>query len=180
MDPNNPPPFDELPPDVQQAVVAHYLQNQRQEMEGEDKGHKILDILNGLDGDQLATLRWMFHHMSQNPFMSAFYEGIVCVLGGTKRNVCLACNVNHDVSAFAPETPAEPPATPPANTTPLAAPVEDAVLKAYNLRLAPDASNPNRVQCLGCDAFYVSLDDRMLRNPGADGCDGCKQKAKWG
>lgn len=34
--------------------------------------------------------------------------------------------------------------------------------------------------CKNCQAIYSSLDDRMLRPPGAAGCPGCQQKAKWG
>lgn len=34
--------------------------------------------------------------------------------------------------------------------------------------------------CLGCTQRYSTIQDRMIREPGVEGCGGCKQKAKWG
>lgn len=34
--------------------------------------------------------------------------------------------------------------------------------------------------CKGCGRRYVSIEDRMLREPGVKGCGGCQDKAKWG
>jgi hypothetical protein len=34
--------------------------------------------------------------------------------------------------------------------------------------------------CLGCGKNYQSIQDRMLRQPGIEGCDGCINKQKWG
>lgn len=34
--------------------------------------------------------------------------------------------------------------------------------------------------CLNCGMQYPSIEDRMLKPPGVEGCSGCQQKAKWG
>jgi len=34
--------------------------------------------------------------------------------------------------------------------------------------------------CINCKRPYPSIEDRMLREPGVEGCGGCQQKAKWG
>lgn len=34
--------------------------------------------------------------------------------------------------------------------------------------------------CKGCGLRYQSIEDRMRREAGAEGCNGCIQKAKWG
>lgn len=36
------------------------------------------------------------------------------------------------------------------------------------------------LQCTGCGAQYFSIQDRMLKPAGPEGCDGCIQKEKWG
>lgn len=35
-------------------------------------------------------------------------------------------------------------------------------------------------QCNNCGKRYPSLQDRMMKPPGIEGCDGCIQKVKWG
>lgn len=37
-----------------------------------------------------------------------------------------------------------------------------------------------KVKCANCGDEYVSLEDRMKRDPGVKGCASCQQKAKWG
>lgn len=36
------------------------------------------------------------------------------------------------------------------------------------------------LQCSNCKLPYVSMDDRMLRRPGMDGCHGCQEKSRHG
>lgn len=37
-----------------------------------------------------------------------------------------------------------------------------------------------KVLCKGCGMEYVSLEDRMLKAPGIEGCTGCSHKGAWG
>lgn len=60
---------------------------------------------------------------------------------------------------------------------------EAANKRAENMKLyalIPDPNGGDYFICEGCGKFYVSLEDRMLRDPGVKGCDGCQEKAKWG
>jgi hypothetical protein len=54
-------------------------------------------------------------------------------------------------------------------------PEYQAALKEYNME-----HRDGRLFCAGCGLEYTSMNDRMLRQPGPDGCHGCKQKAAWG
>jgi hypothetical protein len=42
----------------------------------------------------------------------------------------------------------------------------------------PAAASPFR--CIDCKIGVASLEDRMLRKPGIEGCSGCQQKSAWG
>lgn len=53
---------------------------------------------------------------------------------------------------------------------------DEPAMKEYNLIRREDGS----LVCRGCGMGYVSLDDRMLRRPGVDGCSGCQQKSAFG
>lgn len=55
-------------------------------------------------------------------------------------------------------------------------PAFQASLIEYNLKVTDDG----KLICAGCGMPYVSLDDRMQRAPGPEGCHGCKHKAAWG
>lgn len=51
-------------------------------------------------------------------------------------------------------------------------------MEKYNIE--PDPDNEGYFRCKGCHMFVFSLEDRMLREPGTGGCDGCKHKQAWG
>ncbi len=52
------------------------------------------------------------------------------------------------------------------------------IMDNYGVQLIPQ-SFP-KVACGRCGKEYVTLQDRILRKPGIDGCDGCQQKEAWG
>ncbi len=52
-----------------------------------------------------------------------------------------------------------------------------AVFTEYRVNLIP--GDWPKVVC-ECGQLYISMKDRMLRSPDITGCDGCKEKAKWG
>lgn len=47
----------------------------------------------------------------------------------------------------------------------------------YNLEPHPDNEY---FRCTNCLLQYISLEDRMLRPPGIEGCPGCLEKSAWG
>ena len=52
------------------------------------------------------------------------------------------------------------------------------LMDQYNVVPNPEADG--YFMCGGCGLFIHSLEDRMLREPGIKGCEGCQQKAKFG
>lgn len=52
----------------------------------------------------------------------------------------------------------------------------EAAMKEYGVVSKSDGS----LACANCDYFVHSLDDRMLRAPGPDGCPGCQHKSAHG
>lgn len=48
----------------------------------------------------------------------------------------------------------------------------------YGKSHAPEGASPFR--CTGCGVGIASLQDRMLRHAGIEGCSGCQQKSAWG
>lgn len=58
----------------------------------------------------------------------------------------------------------------------------DAVMNEYNIMytgIDTDGTGP-KIVCKGCGVSVHSIEDRMLRDPGPEGCEGCKNKARWG
>lgn len=41
-------------------------------------------------------------------------------------------------------------------------------------------NDPGNMRCTGCGVFVHGLSDRMLREPGVEGCGTCQKKAKFG
>lgn len=61
-------------------------------------------------------------------------------------------------------------------------PVENILKNAeeWGVRFVDPESLRGEVECINCGTRNVSLEDRMLRDPKADGCLGCQQKSMWG
>lgn len=61
----------------------------------------------------------------------------------------------------------------------------DQLCETYNIKFEsqdPGDGDPYqyRFSCKTCDLDYVSLDDRMIEQPGEAGCQGCVHNARWG
>ena len=57
-----------------------------------------------------------------------------------------------------------------------------ALMVQYNLDDVRDEDTQKLLGfiCKGCGLRYISIEDRMLRPPGVEGCGGCQQKSAWG
>jgi hypothetical protein len=86
-----------------------------------------------------------------------------------KHNRC-ACGEDHDGEVIAKET-AKLEAEKKVDVE-----NDEPAMKEYGLERTPDGM----LRCKNCKMGYVSLDDRMLRRPGIDGCSGCQIKSAHG
>ena len=181
--------FGELPEEIQDKLKQEM---DRHQMATDAMQHDVSRFFRELSVDHLKTLRFLMHACSCSAQAAAFYEGVAATHLTLIHNVC-ACGEDHDADAHALLEPSE--------DTKLVALIEHPDLaddvkevagqmrEQVNAALASDPNtgpynlkldeNDNYV-CANCGKPYPSLDDRMLRPPGPDGCPGCVDKAKWG
>jgi len=193
----------ELPPEMRaqmEEAEAHRRMHMR------DNTHALRDLLAALDKDQLTTLH-MLVHACDNEQTSAYWRGQIAMMLDLKHEVC-PCGTDHDQElgdlmghTHAPDMPEQKGGRPiedvqlpeepvsHAQTEPPFEPVNqaehDETLELYNIELNPDypekaSEGAAEYRCKGCGVAVVSVEDRMLRKPGVDGCSGCQQKSAWG
>lgn len=145
--------------------------------------HDVHGFLRELSKDQLLTLRALINGMSSDPAASAFFMGIITSLLDTTFGVC-PCGRNHDEELAAVAGPgdemrvvgSEETEALVAEESPLPVIQEQAKMDEYGL----DYDEDGKLFCKNCGTKYVSIEDRMLKPPGTEGCSGCIQKSKWG
>lgn len=54
------------------------------------------------------------------------------------------------------------------------------VMQEYGLSASIGERGGVQYNCNNCGQLYQSLEDRKLKKPGKEGCEGCIQKEKWG
>lgn len=135
-----------------------------------------------LSKDQLGTFSEMLHIIIANEGYAHFLVGCSTTIMRLKHDSC-ACGKDHNAanSQILDQTRAEMniPTQADRSTTPpvtVALAVDEGLMKEY--MLAPN--DHGTLSCTGCGMDYQSLDDRMLRNPGMDGCSGCQYKSGHG
>lgn len=172
---------------------------QRQQMATEDFQHRVAALFDGFTEEQLVTHKHMMHHLvmltnAHGDTLAAYYEGIATGLLHVKYGVCLGCDQNHEKlmeeAGFGGQQPvdieeSEVAADPEMCTTGGDWPVSELQQKQmdeYNLDDLRDEETNRLIgfTCKNCGMRYLSISDRMLREPGVEGCGGCQQKAKWG
>lgn len=168
--------------------------------------HDIGRLFDELSEDQLRAVTYILDGISSSSDptkISGYLSGRATQAMQHRFKICAACNRNHEEELLNPPPP-EPvpddkPETPPhvearrkleANEvmfTPIgsqAAIIGDelALMHQYQLDDARDAATGKLLYfvCTGCEMQYQSIQDRMLKEPGVEGCSGCVQKAKWG
>ena len=151
-------PFGALPPEIQEAIKT---QMDHQRMHAQVDAHNIKSLLDSLDAEQLSTLDSLLHEVAGGAI--DFYCGKISMILQLKFDKC-PCNESHDADVeFAADLPEEP------------RPLTEDLMRRYGLTSDGDA-----LFCANCNMEYASLDDRMLRPEGPEGCTGCVQKSKWG
>lgn len=154
--------------DRQQAatVAGHHALNAWLLEQSNDSLKMIDTLLLGTDAPRQIMLRGVI-------------SGIL-----VSRGFCQICDNDHDPSAEFEEM-REPANEDPQQETEPQSPYPTMSEKEYKencekWNVTPDEFNPPQIICLGCGMTYVSLEDRMRRAPGMDGCHGCQHKSAHG
>lgn len=96
-----------IPENVHAALQAAA---ERHSMMAEDYRHRIMDLFNTLDEEQLVSLKWMLHNITmESPSqLSAMYEGQITVIMEKKFGLCAGCGINHEKEAKALAAQSDP------------------------------------------------------------------------
>lgn len=203
--PQDDPNWSQYPPEVQHALME---QHARIQIQADEFRHSILRFIHEATYDHLSTVRNMMHNItwSARPdIFSAHYEGQIAMELEKRFNICPACNVDHDKEVGNPHDPSpqgsDSPETPDqpieelkntglvyVNTYRDLTEADLLHMEQYGIDdVRADGSDPAYPEgkllgfiCINCKMQYVSIEDRMQESSGAEGCSGCRQKAKWG
>jgi len=120
---------------------------------------------------ELKMLRIMLRNIIESEDAAHFFMGLVSTRLH-QAGLCMACGENHDEELARMAAPGP----------------EDQVYEfgdekwttlAIEYGVEPTGV-AEQVRCSNCGQQYVSLEDRMLRKAGKEGCNGCIEKEKWG
>lgn len=180
---------------------------QRHAMISEDARTRTQHMVEELEPEQLAVMRNMMERCVQDTHYAAYMEGIFSTLLRIKHgDRCQGCGGDHldhaEALGIKSDVVREPSADERMGTVPTQKPqaaytqptfeetaeetldaLEGRIMEQlleYNVQPVNPANITGAVVCNGCETVYVSLADRMLREPGVEGCGGCQNKAKFG
>lgn len=180
----------ELQAHLQEVAAQRHLAAQ-------DHIHQRNDFFEKLPKDQLDLVDTMLLQAVNDNTFGHYLRGIIAEIQRRKGFVC-TCGHDHDAEAAAAfGAPADPDKsnTPGVDTTTpdgvgsdtepgaLSGAARDAAMREYGLEQVNPADQPDHptgLRCINCHQVYVSLEDRMLREPGMDGCGGCQVKSAHG
>lgn len=168
-----------MPEELQEKVKMMF---DRQKMAGQVTRQSISRFFQELSEDQLNTFKLILNMCSSSEGAAPFYEGLAAGVLAHKFNRWPGWN-DEGASMVAFEFDPNG-STLEATEVPIVEgdkPTEWYTQKCneYNVT-ASDSTGDDKVTCKGCGTEYVSLDDRMLRPPGIEGCSVCVQRQKWG
>lgn len=165
-----------------------------QHMHHQDSIHAVKQFLDELNENQLEVLDLILTQSIQTEGMAGQHvRGQIRQILQIKYDIC-ACGESHNPDEILRED--RGPTIPNQDTTHKGKPIQDVelsddltdesltqeeyleVCEKFNVR--PKANGTPKVICNGCETEYVSLEDRMRRKPGIDGCSACQQKSAWG
>lgn len=162
--------------------------------------HMLEEAWQALNYEQLyAVAKWMAltadsGNASRN---LAYHAGSLFRLAADKSTKCMVCDKNHDEEVKSllntpgdgstlvadGETEPHPPTDEPVGSdlsyedTQRMIAEHEANVTLYRLTQNFDRGGFN---CTGCGMYYLSLEDRMLKPPGIEGCSGCQWKSGHG
>lgn len=136
---------------------------------GENHDERMMDELKFAQGDGVKKIEVETTHGVDGPIEGLDLQRTALQFGTTM----------HEQLELFPEKAA----TPDPRTVPETLSGDDQeLMEQYNLDDLRDEDTHKLLGfvCLGCGKNYQSIQDRMLRQPGIEGCDGCINKQKWG
>lgn len=160
-------------------------------MHRQDNNHAIKDLIDSLNEEGLRALDLVIVN-SMHPHSAHLLRGRVEMALQMKFDVC-PCGESHDPERElldqAPLPSQKAPIMPPSPELVEAIPPSDAELMIqYGIEIDPNYGKPvpegtvlpQLFRCINCGKGYPSLEDRMRRAPGIDGCGGCQHKSAFG
>ena len=168
---------------------------EQQQMEGEANAHETREFLDSLTEAQLRKFASIMGLAGATDGTAAtYYLGVAAGILDWKYKSCLACGKNHD-KPFEEMAPLEEDSLEASKRRHPAG--KKLVLReccgtmsnlphtyqcpfVIQYDMEPDDGGTLNIMCKNCKKWYTSLEDRMLRPPGKQGCPGCIQKEKWG
>jgi hypothetical protein len=146
-----------------ELVAAMQRQHELQHMSINDKMHAAHKMFETLEQDDLENVIFLLHTLTHNPDMTPYFSGIAIGQRMVRFKVCPACGLDHDKEAAELLEQANDERV-------------NEELTEWGIELNPEGG----LRCANCKMPVHSLEDRKLRVKGAEGCDGCQQKAKFG
>lgn len=182
------------------GLFAHFMPNPeavaQKRMQFQDYSHSVKDFLDDLDKDELVILSRMLHAAAHDDHAAYGWMGRIDAILQLRFDVC-PCGEDHDPNwQLLNQQPEQPTSTAkdevihdvPMPSEPEAASDEE-LMELYGIEVNPHygkpwdlgmGSIPQPFRCKGCGIGVKSLEDRMLRKPGVDGCNGCQYKSAHG
>lgn len=187
----------QLPEEIEQALRA---QLDRAEMSADATRHDVLRFFDELDPEQLKTFRMLIHHCASDESgrYASHLEGLISGVLQYKHGLCMGCGKKHDDPSELIKNEGLPNTVEKDDPQLVADGTKQLELFAQEKAVADlqamekwgvrppvegevEASPEEKpVICIGCGALYQSLEDRMRRSPGIDGCYGCQHKSAHG
>jgi len=151
---------------MKEVMAFNREQMDRASQHGEELKTRITNFIDSLDADDLLTLRDIVTN-STNECVGHEIEGIIT-----------GCLVYKHRRSWSGETsPLEGMTASASIEKQVASQEEERAANMVRYGLIPEG---DYFACANCGQFYISLEDRMLREPGVKGCKGCQEKAKFG
>jgi hypothetical protein len=174
--------FNELPEDHPIRAMFTSMQEQHDHAHQHNQVfiHRLHDWMDTITGEEnLRTLRDVLLAAGATEHdVGQMFLGIIAQRLKVEHNICIACNRNHDEELEKMQAQAELVNN---DWTSFINNLDPSVIEVMNeLGVEFIPQQYPKIKCKNCGKEYVSLEDRMRRKPGADGCDGCQQKSAWG
>lgn len=167
--------FDELPDEIKQQIseqmAEHRAHMEHHEMANSNIRHQVYKLFEDQSQENLQMLIILLHSLGKK---ATYWAGYSVAVMHRRFNLCPADGQNHDEELKSVADPqGEMPWEDFVHTVP-----DDVLRKMneYNVNFIPNEWP--KVRCERCGMMYVSLEDRMLRDPEA--CAGCFSKSAHG